>query len=95
MIKKLINVFGIFFEGFTKKLNLLQSTEKHVNKKVSLILLKKKLTFFILNESYFLAGAKYFLLNSIEIAERSNLILPAPVSIVIVLSVAFISTILP
>lgn len=33
MIKKLINVFGIFFEDFTQILNLLQSTEKACKQK--------------------------------------------------------------
>ena len=95
MIKKLINVFGIFFEDFTLILNLLQSTEKACKQKNELNLNLEKAHYIFFLKNYFFAGAEYFLLNSIEIAERSNLIFPAPVSIVMVLSVALISTILP
>lgn len=74
---------------------LVQATQKLINKKMSFVLKKKKLTYLFYDNNYFSAGAKYFLVNSIEIAERSNLIFPAPVSIVTVLSVVLISTIFP
>jgi len=89
-------MFSVFsLKVLPRGLILLQSTEKACKQKVSFIYLEKKLTFLNVMHCYFETGAMYFLLKSIEIAERSNLILPAPVSIVTVLSVVLISAILP
>ena len=96
MIKKPIKLFDIFLLFF-KIINEFhaiyikackQKSEQYLKENAHLLILK---FIFI----YFLTDVEYFLLNSIEIAERSNLIFPAPVSIVIVFSAALTSAILP